>query len=206
MRQFRISVLILPLLTGGIILSSLPAGPALAQSMDALGPSSYTLVRKLVAQAESEAPQIRKMVRAKNAQEFGQCRATSSILGKFLSAAKAFELGVPDRELQVLRSLPKSAEEMEAFYEFVYEKGNEDLGALYRPFYEEAFRSVVKHPEYLPAVILLPGRFDADDIDWSCEQLIAVHRAIPDAYETAVKQESGPDRDFLTHCGGRLRA
>jgi hypothetical protein len=160
------------------------------------------VVRTLVSAAEAESPKLRQMVAAKDDLEFERQGQPTSTLGRMVHAARAYALGSEGAEIQLLRSLPKSAEEMQAFRKFAYDRGD----PLYREFYAAAFQSVIKHPEYLHDVFSVATQFHtdvwsmADDIDWFCFHVRDLYSAIPKEYDAAVAREDKRAQSFLSFC------
>ena len=175
----------------------------LAQAQSDLGEED---VKRLVSAADADRPRLTDIVRAKDKAELAGQAQPPSAVGKIVYAASAYRLRMKGADLLVLRSLPKSAAEMEAFYEFTQEPGSREILPLYRHFYTAAFHSVITNSDYLPQVFAVATGFDTrawpnyDDTDWLCGQLAAVSRAIPGRYAAAASHEGGADRRLLERC------
>ena len=179
--------------------------PLFAQSK-----AEIDLVKSMVFKAQEERPVLIAMSQAKDEKDLNELFAEKSSwsnIGRIIYATRLYQLNPERGGIAVLESLPKSALEMAAFDEFAFEPDSGDLRQFYRSYYDAAFRSVIKHPEFLHSVFSVAAQFYAEDwaddgdTDWFYSELAMVHRAIPVEYDRAVMKEKPESRKWLSECG-----
>jgi len=168
------------------------------------------LVKSMIALANEERPALIAMSRAKNEKDLDRILAEKpswSKIGRIIYSTRLYQLNPEKGGVAVLQSLPKSALEMDAFDEFAFEPDSAVLRPDYRGYYAAAFRSVIKHPEFLHSIFMVAAEFysedwsDEDDIDWYYSELAMVHKTIPVEYDRAVMKEKPESRKWLSECG-----
>lgn len=182
------------------------------------------LVPSLIAQSRTETDQVKSMVSRADAERtllisISQAKGEETLnklvaqqqawspIGRIVIAMSRYQLNPKQGAEGVLKSLPRSDIEMEAFDEFAFEPQNSVLQPLYRAYYEAAFKSVAEHPEYLHSIFSVAREFsttnwpDYEDIDWYCSNLAKVYRVIPEQYDRALLKEAPKDRSGLRDCG-----
>lgn len=181
-----------------------------APSLFAQSRAETDMVKSIVSRADAEQTFLISLSQAGNEETLNKIVATRqawSPIARIVFAMRLYQLNPKQGAEAVLKSLPRSDIEMEAFDEFSFEPQNSVLRPLYRTYYEAAFRSVVEHPEYLHAVFSVAREFntanwpDYDDIDWYCSNLAKVYKAIPEQYDRALLKEAPKNRAGLRDCG-----
>jgi hypothetical protein len=181
-----------------------------APSLLAQSRAETDMVKSMVSRADTERVLLISLSQATDEETLNKIvakRQAWSPIARMVIAMRLYQLNPKQGAEAVLRSLPRSDIEMEAFNEFSYEPQNSVLRPLYRAYYEAAFKSVVEHPEYLHAVFSVAREFsttnwpDYDDIDWYCSNLAKVYKVMPDQYDRALLKEAPKNRVGLRDCG-----
>lgn len=182
----------------------------LVPSLLAQGRTEAEMVKSMVSLANGERPALISMSQARDQKGLNELFAEKSSwskIGRIIYATRLYQLNSEKGGIAVLDSLPKSALEMAAFDEFAFEPDSGALRQFYRSYYDAAFKSVIKHPEFLNSVFSVAAQFYAEDwaddgdTDWYYSELAMVHRAIPVEYERAVMKEKPESRGWLRECG-----
>lgn len=167
-------------------------------------------VKSMVSRADSERTLLISLSQARDEETLNKIVATRqawSPIARRVIAMRLYQLDPKQGAEAILKSLPQSDVEMEAFDEFSFEPQNSVLRPLYRAYYEAAFKSVMEHPEFLHSVFSVAREFsttnwpDYDDIDWYCGNLATVYKAIPEQYDSALLKEAPNNRVGLRDCG-----
>jgi len=164
-------------------------------------------VKLLISHANDERPLLESILDAHDEKGLNELIAEKrpvSRLGEMVYATKLYELNPQTGGIAVLRALPRSDIEMEAWEEFAHDSAK--LSPVYRDFYAAAFQSVIKHTEFLHAIFQKAVQFDTEnfpvygDSDWDCSQLAKIYSAIPAEYEHALSRESAENKIRLNFC------
>ena len=162
---------------------------------------SSSVVLKLVSEANKEREALISAV------DQGKQYAPKSQIGIMLLCAKSADIGTEGWEDRLLKTLPKSDEQMEAFLEFTNAPQNAKLKPLFKSYYEKAFEAAGHHPEKLHAIFGIATQFgttrwpDYDDSDWFCDEVGRLKNRIPREFQAALIKEKPSRRAYLAACG-----
>lgn len=168
---------------------------------------SKARLERILKEAESSRPSLEALVTQAAPTQAGALVSSDNPVVKMIYATHLYQASGHSTGTDVLNALPRSATEMEAFYEFTHEKGAEQFLPYYSEFYEGAFQLVRKRPNALPKLFDVATQFDTkiwpnyDDVDFFCSQLGELRAKIPVQYDRAMRSRNVRDRKFLTDCG-----
>ncbi|MDE1162074.1 MAG: hypothetical protein PW792_09030 [Acidobacteriaceae bacterium] len=169
--------------------------------------SSKARLERILTDAKSSRPRLQVLVAQTGPSKAGDLVSSNNPVVQMIYAAHMYQASGPDSSTDVLNALPRSATEMEAFYEFTHEKGAEQFLPYYSAFYKDAFQLVVHQPNALPKLFDVATQFDTklwpnyEDVDFFCSRLGELRAKIPAQYDRAMKSRNLKDRKFLTDCG-----
>ena len=184
------------LIVSGEALALPPKSPSQARSHE----QQVHVIHALVAEAAAEKPLLEQMVGSKPK------LLPKSRIGLMLHAANDARLKLGGWDAEVLATLPSSDLEMEAFWEFTHDPGNQIFTPLFRTYYAKAFRAAGRHPSALHKVFKIAREYetsdwpDYDDIDWFCDQLKNSKSEDPAAFNAALRSESHDMKAYVLGC------
>lgn len=167
---------------------------------------SQARLTRLLKEAERSRPRLEPALKGTALSKKDGPFADSSV-AQMIYATHLYQASDHEPNNDLLRSLPRTAIEMEAFYEFTHSKGSEQFRPYYLAFYAAAFRLAGQRPQTLPDLFDVATQFDTkiwpnyDDVDFFCSQLGELRKNIPAQYDRAVRLRNKGDRKFLTDCG-----
>ena len=168
---------------------------------------SQARLANLLKAAELSQSRLEAAVKEPSLPNKGAPRFSSSPVAQMIYATHLYQVSANDPRADLLSSLPRTATEMEAFYEFTHNKGSEQFRPYYLAFYEAAFHLVAQRPKALPRIFDVATQFDTkiwpnyDDVDFFCSQLGELRKKMPAQYDRAARLRNSGDRKFLEDCG-----
>lgn len=117
----------------------------------------------------------------------------------------------PSQKEALLDAAPKSAVEMEAFYEFTHHPGNEIFVPLYESFYPSLFDAAESCPDQVSRILSVATNFDTkrwvnyDETDMFCSLLPRLRDSSPAMYDKLVQQKSLGAQKFLRQCASETK-
>lgn len=168
---------------------------------------SKARLERILKDARSSRPGLELLVKQAAPPQASALVSLHNPVVKMIYAAHLYRTSGHNSGSDVVNVLPRSATEMEAFYEFTHEKGAEQFLPCYSAFYESAFQLAGNQPNALPKLFDVATQFDTkiwpnyDDVDFFCSQLGELRAKIPVQYDGAMRSKNVRDRKFLTDCG-----